>query len=380
MSFPRDLLVDIPGHGKGKINAAFDLGGGPAAARDRDAGSELPGAQDQPLRPGRLPQLPVGRRRHRHRRRLLPAEHARLRPQPQRGATELRASRPGCAKLNGVTALQYVRSRHLQEQDPVTLQWTPIGADAPDIHRIERQQAFIRELAGIAIDQSLSDPFTALDVADRRVQLPRIDGISAATDLNQLVRAFRTVDVNDPNSVEFTTIPWAVNPLDRATGRRLVLEATRSERPRRPARDVRRQAAAADILPSQVHVRVIDATGTGIQTAVAGIAREGRLPRRRHRHREVPGADDRHPLRPQPGWAAAKLLLDYFPDARLVPDPSRSTVSSSCSAPTSRARSRCRPRPPPSRRQLRRRRPRSRPRRPLAPAPTTTTLALGSAC
>ena len=58
LSFPRDLWVDIPGHGEDKINAAFEGGvdgGGPTCGQDRAAAH---GAEDRSLplrRPRRVP-------------------------------------------------------------------------------------------------------------------------------------------------------------------------------------------------------------------------------------------------------------------------------------------------------------------------------------
>ena len=39
MSLPRDLKVEIPGHGTDKINAAYELGGPRAHAQDGEAAS-----------------------------------------------------------------------------------------------------------------------------------------------------------------------------------------------------------------------------------------------------------------------------------------------------------------------------------------------------
>ena len=66
----------------------------------------------------------------------------------------------------GEYALAYVRSRSLEYL--IDGKWQLTGQDAPDIYRIQRQQDFIRKLAGLAISRSLGDPFVALDVADYR--------------------------------------------------------------------------------------------------------------------------------------------------------------------------------------------------------------------
>ena len=62
LSIPRDLRVDIPGHGPNKINAAFQLGGPVLAMKTVKA---LTGPAGEPRRPRRLRGLPRGDRRAR---------------------------------------------------------------------------------------------------------------------------------------------------------------------------------------------------------------------------------------------------------------------------------------------------------------------------
>ena len=88
MSIPRDLkAVEIPGHGRDKINAAFEHGGERLTVRtikklfERRDGQGLP---DQQRHQRRVRLLPQGRRLHRrrlrrHRPRLLQRQHARRR-------------------------------------------------------------------------------------------------------------------------------------------------------------------------------------------------------------------------------------------------------------------------------------------------------------
>ena len=267
VSFPRDLVVDIPGHGKNKINAAYDLGGGGAEGAKlviQTLEANFPG-----LKINHYVQVDF-----RSFRSVVDAIGSvgvyfpfdtRDYDTSQQGDTSFEV-KAGCDKLNGDTALQYVRSRHLQVQDPNTLQWKSIDI-IPDIARIGRQQAFIRELAGIAIDTSLTDPFAALDIADRVQSFLGIDDQFGRDELNQLVRAFRTIDVNDPNSVEFTTIPWGENP-STAFGSSLVLKQPAANELIARLETFGNTPPPAKVVPSQVKVRVIDATGSGVQTAV----------------------------------------------------------------------------------------------------------------
>jgi LCP family protein required for cell wall assembly len=380
VSFPRDLVVDIPGHGKQKINAAYDLGGGGADGAKlviETLEANFPG-----LTINHYVQVDF-----RSFRSVVDAIgtvgvyfplNTRDYDTSQQGDTSFEV-KAGCAKLNGDTALQYVRSRHLQEQDPNTQQWKSIDT-IPDIARIGRQQAFIRELAGIAIEHSLSDPFAAIDIADRVQSYLGIDNAFGRDELNQLVKAFRTIDVNDPNSVEFATIPWIENP-STALGSSLLVGPGANDL-------IKRLETFGDappppsILPSQVHVRVIDATGKGVQSAVAeSLAKQGFVDGGTGTEKfPVQTTDIRYAPTVPSQVRAAKLLLDYFPDGRLVPDPLASgsiilvlganfageiTVPSTSTtlAPATEAPVTTVP-----------------PATTVAPAPTATALALGSAC
>ena len=51
ISFPRDMYVNIPGHGQNKINAAYAFGGAPLTVRTLE---KLTGVTDGPRRAGRL--------------------------------------------------------------------------------------------------------------------------------------------------------------------------------------------------------------------------------------------------------------------------------------------------------------------------------------
>jgi LCP family protein required for cell wall assembly len=322
VSFPRDLVVVIPGFGKRKINEAYNLGGGGAAGAQlviQTLEANFPG-----LKLNHFVQVDF-----RSFREVVDAIgtvnvyfplNTRDYDTAQFGDTSFE-QKAGCAALNGDRALQYVRSRHLQEQDPNTQQWKSIDI-IPDIARIGRQQSFIRNLAGTAIDQSLSDPFAALDISDRVQSFLGIDDQFGRDELNQLVKAFRTIDVNDTGALEFATIPWRVNS-DPQFGSSLVLD--------QPAADdmVARLETFGDtppprtIVPSQVKVRVIDATGQDLQSLVAeSLAQQGFIGAGTGVEKfPLQTTDIRYAPTVPSQVRAAKLLLDYFPDARLVPDP-----------------------------------------------------------
>ncbi len=143
----------------------------------------------------------------------------------------------------------------------------------------------------------------------------KADQTLSRDDVNALVRAFRTVDVNDPNSVRFKTLPVDPDPDDP----NVTLVPPRARTTWSTAAHLRRR-----------HPEARDG---------AAVAGDGAR-HRRHRHQR--GAVGREPLANQgfhasQGTAAAtvpvteiryaygqseeaKALLDYFPDAKLVPD------------------------------------------------------------
>jgi LCP family protein required for cell wall assembly len=134
LSFPRDLAVQIPGHGEDKINASFEGGvdgGGPAlvaATVHKLTGLkinhalyvDLAGFQGIVDTLGGVDMC-------------IPPEN--VNTPDGRIVDELTALdvKPGCQRLPGDQALAYVRTRHLR-----------CDAAAPDFYRIARQQQFLR--------------------------------------------------------------------------------------------------------------------------------------------------------------------------------------------------------------------------------------------
>jgi hypothetical protein len=188
-----------------------------------------------------------------------------------------------------------------------------------DLDRIQRQQAFIRRLAGLAIDKSLSDPFTAIEVADNVLGDLKADQKLSRDDVNSLINAFRTIDVNDPNAVQFETIPTAPDPnnpnvtLVLGDGAQAMVDRLRTFGDNTPP--------APSVVPQQVKVEVRDGTGKGIaqdtltklvqlgfQSGGYGVAKATAI------LSEIHYAPDHA--------AAARAVLPYVPGAKLVKDTS----------------------------------------------------------
>ena len=200
VSFPRDLWVNIPGHGNAKINAAYNYGTQTLVDTlkqnfdiDINHFIELNFKSFVDLVDS-LGTVKV------------------YVPYASRDEyTFLDLPNPGCVALDGEKALQYVRSRSLEYLNPDTDQWVTANL-VPDIGRIERQQEFMRRLAGLAVVRSLGNPFTANEVADNIVAGLKVDDAFDRSSVYDLIDAFRTLNPDDQSALEFVTLPWKGGP------------------------------------------------------------------------------------------------------------------------------------------------------------------------
>ena len=311
VSFPRDLWVNIPGHGMAKINAAFNYGAQTVIdTLKQDFNVDIHHYMDVNFESFRGIVDAIGH---------VPIYF----PYPSRDLkTGLHFFVGGCLPLNGTQALEYVRSRSLQYYNPIEKRWFSPDP-VPDIGRIGRQQEFIRKLAGIAVQESLANPLTANNVADAVVSNLQADAGLTKDDIFALIDAFRTINPNDSSSMQFLTLPWKTGPT--AGGGQQVLYVD--------------QAAAAPILaqlnnfnaaavpktsPGDVRLQVLNGygkdgaaqgalqrfeelgfVGTGARNNPGGRVAETEI-------RYAPGQD-----------AKGRFVLQYVsPQAKLVEDPS----------------------------------------------------------
>jgi LCP family protein required for cell wall assembly len=163
VSFPRDLWVKVPGRGTTKINAAFNEG--PQSVVDT-----ITNNFDVPIHHyaevnfesfreivDAIGTIPV----------LFPTS-------ARDTLSNLQIPFPGCAELDGSTALAFVRSRHLQLLNQQTGKWENAD-EIPDLGRIGRQQAFLRELGARAMSAAMSNPFTGDEIGQSAVDHLTID-------------------------------------------------------------------------------------------------------------------------------------------------------------------------------------------------------------
>lgn len=317
VSFPRDLWVDVPGHGKAKINSA--LNDGPqkvVATLQQNFGLPIDHYVQVDFETFRSLVDAVGGIRV-------------WVPYPARNDhTGFNVVGAGCWPLDGDRALAYVRSRAPYYQYLIDGRW--VQADpVPDIGRIERQQAFVKKLARLTIDKMTDDPASAPDLADKVIPDLTVDRSFDRAAANTLARAM--LAEHDGTGLVFDTLPWtggradgqdvlfvdkpaAAPVLARLKGEAEIPAATSTTVGSSPT-------SAPAVRPVDVQVRVLN--GTGKQGAAAdassafdrlgfvngGIGNDSR------------GAIDHTEVRYQPGAdAKAALVASHLPGARLVED------------------------------------------------------------
>jgi LCP family protein required for cell wall assembly len=197
LSIPRDLWVSIPGHGQQRINAAYNFGP-----------TTLIQTIEQNFHVTINHYLEVGFATFAQMVNAIGSVHIFFPTPAFDKYTGLDVKNPGCIALNGLEALQYVRSRHYRY--PTADHHGPNPAtdwyEEPDsdFGRIRRQQYFIRSLAQEAISKGARNPFTARALLEKTVPNLVRDSGMGLSDFLALVRAFRSVD---PSAVQMETLP-----------------------------------------------------------------------------------------------------------------------------------------------------------------------------
>jgi LCP family protein required for cell wall assembly len=108
---------------------------------------------------------------------------------------------PGCRRLDGATALAWVRSRHLELFNGS--QWTDASPRA-DLDREWRQQEFLRAFGARVKQRADGDPIAAVRIVDRLAQALVVDSHFSEGEIIGLTRAVFDLD---PNALQAATIP-----------------------------------------------------------------------------------------------------------------------------------------------------------------------------
>ena len=210
VSFPRDAWVPIRGHGNAKLNAAFSFGGPPLliATMERLTGVRVDHFAILDFEGFRSMTDAFGG---------VTVRVARTVSDPAR-----RVVWPaGTHQLDGARALDFVRQRH--------------NLPGGDLGRIKRQQAFLKALAGQAVDRgTLANPLKLNAFLEAFTKAVSVDESLTISRLRALALQFRSVRTGD---IVFVTAPVAgtgtegrqsVVYLDRTKGRGL-FRALRSD-------------------------------------------------------------------------------------------------------------------------------------------------------
>jgi LCP family protein required for cell wall assembly len=247
--FPRDLRVEIPGHGFDKVNAAYDYGG--------------PDLVVQTIREF------TGMKIHNYMEiNLAGFEHL----VDTLGGVRVCVDRPmhddlaglhieeaGCIDMGGPTALAFVRARHVE------------GDTIPDFSRITRQQQFMRAMMNrlLSVDSLLNDEVIREAVGAVRVD-SNIDA-GVLVDLGRRLRALAEEDPSGAESLDLRVVPGSTAEIsgvsyvvaDQPETREL-FEALRE------GKSLGRLGESLDLTlptPGIIKVRVLSTFGTGPEGA-----------------------------------------------------------------------------------------------------------------
>lgn len=271
VSFPRDLIVQIPGHGRNLLNAAFAFGG---------AGLVIQTLQQDfsPLQINHYLEVDF-----RGFKKIVDAiGHIKIYfPTPVHDAfTGLDIEQAGCVSLDGDQALAYARSRHynipknLQNPAP----WKPSGSEMTspgwiedplsDLDRIPRQQYFLRTVSQAATEKTGSNPLRINDLLDAVFGSLGHDQTLKYDELTSLAVTFKGLN---PARVVMMTLPVLPSPYKQFPGQLVAkfpdaggVIALLSKFTAPP-----KKAPVKLLLANKVKVRVVN--GSGVKDAAAQV-------------------------------------------------------------------------------------------------------------
>ena len=309
LSFPRDLWVDIPGMGMGKINSAFEGGiDGGGAQRVARTVKSISGMQIHHVLYVNL----LGFQK------VVDALGGvdMCVPYPMYDPLTLLDIQAGCQHFDGKTALAYVRTRH-QPCDTV-----------PDFARISRQQQFLR-----AVIAKLLQPGELLKLQDLVPELLGnlvVDNGLNPAELVYLAGLLRGVGTEN---ADFRALPTVPEGIYDSSGQYLSVvrmvqpdadELMRRLRENRPLGTLGTELAGTAPSPANIVVSVVDRDGAPIASQVFDILTEGGF-------NQSPGIVDETVVTPPAKGSMilyrtgaeemAKVVGSYFGNLDLVPAP-----------------------------------------------------------
>lgn len=194
LSIPRDLLVDIPGKGTNRINAAYSFGGAPLMVRTVKQVTGLPIHHYVEIDFVGFRSLvdEIG------------GVHIDF-PFPARDANSALSVEAGRQRLDGSQALAYARSRHYEELHDGD--WIPV--DATDIGRTARQQRLV-----LAILAALKKPSTLTETGAVVASFAKHLSVDTALVESSLIQlAFRMRGISG-SKIETATLPGYIDTFE----------------------------------------------------------------------------------------------------------------------------------------------------------------------
>jgi LCP family protein required for cell wall assembly len=269
VSFPRDLIVQIPGHGRDLLNAAFGLGGpggGPTMVKD---------TLEQNFPPLKINHyIEVNFEGFKAIVDAIGKIHLYFPTPAHDPFSGLNIDTAGCQSVDGTAALAYARSRHYyipkNAQNPAPWVWN-YSPDLPesafhggtgwfqsglaDLDRIPRQQYFLRSISQAAIDKTAANPTKLFGLFDAVSKNFSHDDSLTFNEMKALIRTFNGLN---PRKVEMLTLPVTspdgvhVVATDSAQGVLSQLMNFNGQSPPSPPL----------LPPARVNVRVVNGTST----------------------------------------------------------------------------------------------------------------------
>lgn len=241
--FPRDLRVEIPGHGTDKINAAFTLGGPDLTVRTVKAFSGIPIHHYVKVDFNGFRSIVEA---------LGGVEICVDRPMFDELA-ELDLPRAGCYTMDGDTALAFVRARNVE------------GDVIPDFARIARQQQFIRAVMNEVFSVgSLPKLPSLITRAARNVSTDDEIDITGLIELGNELKGLAQVDPSGASTIDLRAVPGRTQTIGGISY--VIAEPDAQQlfdrlRDGRPLGDFGTEQALTPVSPANIQVRVLDAGG-----------------------------------------------------------------------------------------------------------------------
>jgi polyisoprenyl-teichoic acid--peptidoglycan teichoic acid transferase len=264
LSIPRDTLVPIPGYGTTRINTAFNSGSPSllVTVLDQDFGIQVNHVAVFNFDTFRDVADAVG-------------GVEQYFPTPAKDAySDLEIPKAGCYNLTGNRALAFVRSREYEYY--LDGQWQYQLYPESDLARIQRQQAFFRDLVKKAKQVAPTNPFTLNAIIGGVTKNLTLDNTFSNSTLLDLAEDFRSANVTTIPSYTYPTqnsteVAGALDP-ETQQGQAVIQQwldvgqtAPSTVKSATPARK-----PVITVNPSSVSIAVENGSGIGGQAAQAG--------------------------------------------------------------------------------------------------------------